>query len=51
MTTPDTVRRQLERVQNVALLAGAAGVVFSLIYIFAFNGWDQFCKSYLFAFI
>jgi|HubBroStandDraft_1064217.scaffolds.fasta_scaffold06536_3 hypothetical protein len=51
MTTPDTIRRQLERVQNAALLAGAAGVVLSLIYIFAFNGWDQFCKSYLFAFI
>lgn len=49
MNTPDTVRSQFERVQRTALFAGAAGAI--LFVLFGLHSWQQFYRSYLFAFV
>lgn len=48
---PESVRAQFDRAQRASLTVGAIFAVLTVIYIVAFRGWDQFCKSYLFAWV
>ncbi|HUJ31869.1 MAG TPA: hypothetical protein VLY23_11360 [Candidatus Acidoferrum sp.] len=49
MNGQDTVRPELDRLQNIALSVGAAGIV--LCVLSGLHSWDQFFRSYLFAFV
>jgi len=48
---PEKIRADFDRLQRTSLTVGAIFAGLSVIYIFAFHGWDQFCKSYLFSFV
>jgi hypothetical protein len=52
VTESGTVTAQLERVQKLALTAGAAGIVLCVLFALLMpHGRDQFFRSYLFAFV
>jgi len=55
MNSSDTLRRQIERRQNQALAAGAAGLILAVICgvisMHGQNPWQQFFRSYLVAYI
>jgi hypothetical protein len=48
---PDNIGAQFDRVQRTSLTVGSIFALLSIIYIFAFHGWDEFIKSYLFSWV